>query len=386
MRDSVRLGRIAGVGVGLNWSLAAMVVLVAVGLAQNRFYTDAPGYAGSTYTFVGVLTALGLLAGVLAHEMGHALVARRRGLTVDGITLSWMGGVTRIEGDTGSATTELLVAGVGPLVSALLGGLLWLVRMEGGHLGGGPLFMAAVGWLAWMNLALAAFNILPAAPLDGGRVLHALVWAAGRDRWKATRVAAGTGVVLGVATVIFGFTVAERQGGDLFNGLLIGFVGWWLVASARGELGASVVQRALHGVRVTEVMRPVGEAPGWITIRSFMEDYAGRRPGWVWLLKDWSGEYAGVLVSDAVQSVPYPNWDLSRPLDVCLPVTATAGASPSEEALDVMARTGGSQVVFVVSEGRTLGAVLPRDVEALVRTRSRVVRGRQPAPGSHPLG
>jgi Zn-dependent protease len=383
MRDSIRLGRIAGVRIGVHWSLLAMVVLVAGGLASNRFSLDAPGYSGGAYAVAGVLTAGGLLIGVLLHELGHAVVARWRGLTVDGITLSWMGGVTRIEGDTGSAGNELMVAGIGPLTSAAVGGLLWLGRIGAVHSGGGALLLTSLGWLAWINIVLAVFNILPAAPLDGGRVLHALVWAAGRDRWRATRIAAGAGVVLGAATIALGLIVIER-GTSTYNGLLIGFIGWWMLASARAELGSGAVQQVLDGVRVGDVMRPVGEAPGWITIRSFVEQYSSSRPGWVWLLRDWNGGYAGVLVGDAVAAVPYPNWDFTRPLDVAVPVTATAGASPDEDALSVLARTSGRQVIFVVSDGQTVGAVLPHDVEALVRTRGRVVRGRRPATG--PVG
>ncbi|HET6965425.1 MAG TPA: site-2 protease family protein [Acidimicrobiales bacterium] len=380
MKDSVQLGRIAGVRVGVHWSLLVMVALVAGGLASNRFSYDAPGHSGAAYAVAGILTAVGLLVGVLLHELGHALVARRRGLTVDGITLSWMGGITRIEGDTGSWVNEILVAGIGPLTSGAVGGLLWLGRVGAGHWGAGSLVLAALGWLAWINVVLAVFNILPAAPLDGGRVLHAVVWAAGRDRWRATRVAAGTGVVLGGAIVVLGLVVTERSQ-DLYNGLVIGFIGWWLLGSARAELGSGALHRALDGVRIADVMRPVGEAPGWITIRSFVEQYSTSRPGWVWLLRDWNGGYAGVLVGDAVAAVPYPNWDLTRPLDVALPVNLTTGAAPDDDALSVLARSGGRQVIFVVAEGRTLGAVLPSDVEALVRTGGRVVPGRRPAAG-----
>ncbi|MDA8043668.1 MAG: site-2 protease family protein [Actinomycetota bacterium] len=378
MKDSIRLGRVAGVKVGMHWSLLVMVALVAGGLAENRFSYDAPGYTHTAYIVAGVLTAVGLLVGVLLHELGHALVARRRGLSVDGITLSWMGGVTRIEGDTGSALNELLVAGIGPLTSAAVGGLLWLARLLAGGAGAGPLVLTALGWLAWINVVLAVFNLIPASPLDGGRVLHSVVWLAGRDRWRATRIAAGTGVLLGAAIVVLGFMVAERSA-DLYNGLLIGFIGWWILASARYELGSGAVQQALDGVRVGDVMRPVGEAPGWITIRAFVEQYSSRRPGWVWLLRDWSGGYGGVLVGDALAAVPYPNWDLARPLDVSVPMAMTSGASPDEDALTVMGRSEGRQVVFVVSGGHTLGAVLPNDVEAMVRMSGRVARGRRPA-------
>lgn len=379
MRDSIRIGRVAGVRVGVHWSLVVMVVLVASGLARSRFATEAPGYSGTAYAVAGGLTAVGLLIGVLLHELAHAVVARSQGLSVDGITLSWMGGVTRIEGDTRRPRTELFVAGVGPVASGVVGLILWLARLGVSGWGAGSLVLASLGWLAWINIVLAGFNLIPAAPLDGGRVLHAIVWAAGKNRWRATQVAAGTGVALGAAVVVLGLVLTERNH-DLFDGFLIGFMGWWLLASARTELGSGAVHQALDGVRLSQVMRPVGEAPGWITIRAFAEQYAGNRPGWVWLLRDWSGQYAGVLSGDTLGAVPYPQWDLARPLDVALPLAATTGASPEEDALAALARTAGSRVIFVVAGGHTLGAVLPSDVEAMVRSAGRTVPGRQPAP------
>jgi Zn-dependent protease len=378
VRDSFRLGRVAGVSVGMHWSLLVLAALVASGLAENRFASEAPGKSTAAYALAGILTAAGLLAGVFLHELAHAIVARRRGLQVDGITLSWMGGVTRIQGDTRKASTELLVAGVGPATSAVIGGLLWAIRLGAESAGAGHLVVAALGWLAWINIVLAAFNLLPASPLDGGRVLHGLVWAAGKDRWRATRVAAGMGLALGAAVVLVGLWVTERYQ-DLLDGVLVGFIGWWLVASARAELGGGAVQHALEGVTVSDLMRPVGEAPGWVTIRSFMDQYASSRPGWVWLLQSWNGGYAGVLVGDALAAVPYPNWDLARPLDVAVPLTSTTGASPDEDAMAALARIGGDRVILVVSGGHTLGAVLPSDIEAMVRAGGRTVAGSRPA-------
>jgi len=365
MNDTIRLGRVAGVRVGLNWSLLAMVALLAGGLADNRFAIDAPGYSGTAYALAGALTALTLLVGVLLHELGHAVVARRVGLRVDGITLSWMGGVTRIEGDAHSPAAELGIAGVGPLVSAAFGGALWLVRIGVVAAGGGRLAVSALGWLAVINVVLAVFNLLPAAPLDGGRVLHALVWATTRDRWRAARVASGAGMGLGTIMVGVGFLVLMR-GTDLLDGFFISFIGWWLLGSARTERQLAQVRHSLDGVRISDVMRPVGAAPGWITIRTFAESYAGGRPGWVWLLEKWDGGYGGVLLGDTIGSVPFPQWDLSRPLDVAVPISATTGATPDEDTLEVVSRTGGKQVILVVDGGRTVGAVLPADLEALV--------------------
>lgn len=380
MRDSLRLGRIFGVRVGIHWSLLVLVALVASGLAENRFSIEAPGHSDGAYVTAGILTALGLLAGVFLHELAHALVARRQGMTVDGITLSWMGGITRMDGESRRPSTELMVAGVGPLTSAALGGALALIRLGVPTTGMGALDGAALGWLAWINVVLAAFNLLPAAPLDGGRVLHALVWAAGKDRWRATRVAAGTGVALGAVTVAAGLIVAEHSR-NLFSGLIIGFMGWWLLASARAELGSGAAHHSLDGVRVADIMRPVGEAPGWITIRAFMEQYAATRPGWVWLLRDWSSpSYRGLLVGDTAAAVPYPSWDLARPVDVSLPIAETTGARPDEDVLAVAARSGG-KVILAVADGHTLGAVLPGDLEAFIRSGRRIAPDTRPAPG-----
>ncbi len=379
MNDTVRLGRVAGVQVGLNWTLLAMVALIAGGLADNRFPLAAPGYPGAAYALAGALTALVLIVGVLLHELGHALVARRFDLRVDGITLSWMGGITRMEGDANTPGGEFAVAGIGPVVSAAVGGLIWVVRLLVLHAHGGNLAVSALGWLAFINVLLAIFNLLPAAPLDGGRVLHSIVWAVTRNRWRATLVASAAGVGLGAVLAGIGL-LALLRGVDPLDGFIVTYIGWWLLSSARAERQLAQVRRSLEGLRISEVMRPVGAAPGWITIRAFAEGFASGRPGWVWLLEKWDGGYGGVLLGDTIGSVPFPQWDLARPLDVAFPISAAIGAAPEEDTLEVVSRTdgtGGKQVILVVDGDRTVGAVLPSDLEALVK-----MGRRRPVPSS----
>jgi Zn-dependent protease len=366
MRDSLRLGRIAGVRVGLNWSLVAIVAIVAVELARNRFPYDAPGYSSTSYAVAGFATAAVLLFGVLLHELGHAVVARRFGLQVDGITLSWMGGVTRIQGETEGPGAEFWVAGVGPLVSAAFGAALLVVRLLVEGSGAGGLLVAALGWLGGINLFLAIFNLLPAAPLDGGRVLHAVVWVLGRDRWRATRAAGITGIGLGAIMIVVGFVMISGRLNAL-DGLLVAAIGWWILGSARMELTLGAVHHALDGVSMSDIMRPVGSAPGWITVRAFADGYATGHPGWVWLLEGWGGGYSGAILGDSLAALPLPQWDLVRPVDLAIPISETTGAGPTEEALTVMRRRDGKEVIFVVDGGRTVGAVLASDVDALVR-------------------
>jgi Zn-dependent protease len=292
MRDTVRLGRIIGVPIGLNWSLMVIVAIFAFGLAQNRFPADAPGYGHETYYVVGALTAVALLVAVLLHELGHAIVARRSGLQVEGITLSWMGGVTRIVGDTTSPAREFGVAAIGPLVSFTLGALLWGGRSIAETLGAGRLTISAITWLAVINVVLAVFNLLPASPLDGGRILHAAIWSVTRDRWRAAKATSWAGVVLATLTISLGvYEVIGRRDG--IDGALVAILGWWILTAARDEERQAQVHRALDGVRIHQIMRPVASAPGWITTYELVSRFATAHPDTVWMLERWGGGAGG---------------------------------------------------------------------------------------------
>jgi Zn-dependent protease len=382
VKDNIRLGRIGGVTIGLNWSLVVIAVLLAVGLAQNRLPADAPGAGSGAYALAGAATAVALLVAVLLHELGHAVLARRAGLTVDGITLSWLGGVTRIEGDTASPASEFAIAVVGPAVSLALGGVLWAVRLP---LTGGDhrLVVSSLGWLAVINVALAAFNLVPASPLDGGRVLHAIIWGATGDRWRATRWASRAGMVLGALMVAYGFSRFLAPG-DEIDGLVFALLGMWILSSARGEEQAGVVQAVLDPLRVADLMRPVGAAPGWMTVRTFIEAYDSPHPGWVWLLSRWDRPgFDGLVAGDALRMVPPQQWDRIRPIDVAVSPDQAVAARAGEPALAALRRTNGRQVILVVEGGRTVGAVLPADVEALLRGGRRPVGApRSPAGAS----
>jgi hypothetical protein len=139
---------------------------------------------------------------------------------------------------------------------------------------------------------------------------------------------------------------------------------------------------------VADLMRPVGAAPGWITARTFVEQYGSTRPGWVWLLEGWGGGYQGIMASEALRSVPPDEWDLRRPIDVAVPVENAIGAEPDDDALTTLARTDGHQVVLVVAGGHTVGAVLPSDVDAVLRSGERPQRapGWPTRPASTPVG
>jgi Zn-dependent protease len=261
MKDTIRLGRIAGVQVGLHWSLLLIGGVLAADLAGRRFPATAPGYSGPAYELAAGATAFLFLGCVLAHELGHAIVARREGIGVDGITLWFVGGVTRLTSDAATPRAELSVSGAGPLVSFVLG----VVMVGGGtalHAGAvSPLLVAALTWLGVINIVLAVFNVLPGAPLDGGRLLYAFVWSRHGDRRRATRTASRAGEILG-ATLIGSGLLEFAFGAAAGGGLWIAFIGWFLLTGARAEANAAAARAVTIGSRPTSART---DATEWST-------------------------------------------------------------------------------------------------------------------------
>jgi Zn-dependent protease len=300
------------------------------------------------------------LAGILAHELSHAIVARREGLEVDGIVLWLLGGYTRVRGDSPSPGAELRVSGVGPLVSLLIG-IGFAVVAVGGHVVGvGRLWVATVEWLAVINVALAIFNLLPGAPLDGGRVLHAALWRRSGDRLRATRAVCRTGRALGA--IMIGLGVAEiltgRSGGDA---LWLGLVGWFLMAAAGAEESQAQVADALTGLRVGDLMAPwpvVG--PGWLTVQAFFDEYVSRSPQPAWPVEQWGGGLAGLVPVGALAAIPPAERWRIRAVDLAIPLAMLATARPDEPAVDLYERMGDRRAGWALvydTAGRLIGVV-----------------------------
>jgi Zn-dependent protease len=226
MRDSIRLGRIAGIPVGVHWSLLVIGVLLTVQLAEGL-----PGTTGAVTILVGAAAAIGLFASVLAHELGHSVVARRAGVRVEGITLWLLGGVARIPGEFPDARAQLRVALAGPLVSVALALGFGAATVIGGALALPEVLVAALGWLALVNAVVTVFNLVPAAPLDGGRILAAVLWMRHGDREGATISAAGAGRVFGWV-LIGGGLVGMLNGANTIWPALLGL---FVLAAADAE-------------------------------------------------------------------------------------------------------------------------------------------------------
>lgn len=272
MRASFRLGRVAGVPVGVNWSVLVIFALIWWGLSASQFPRSYPDRPVILYVLSGLVAAVVFFLGLLAHEVSHAIVAKNNGLEVGGITLWLFGGVAELRGEAKSPGAELRIAGIGPLVSLIIGvvfGAFAIILAQVGYRG---LLLGVLAWLAGINILLAVFNVLPAAPLDGGRLLRAGVWRWTGDRTKASVVAARAGWVLGALLIVVGLW--QFIAGRGFGGLWLALIGWFLIGAAGMEERQARMGSALQGVRVADVMTPQPQtASGDMTVADFVDHY-----------------------------------------------------------------------------------------------------------------
>ncbi|HSJ61718.1 MAG TPA: site-2 protease family protein [Jiangellaceae bacterium] len=368
MRQSVRLVRVAGIPVGAHWS-ALIIAALVVGLVGGALLPAAtPGYPQSLYWLVAVVAAGVFLAALLAHELAHAIVARRHGIQVRAITLWALGGVAEIEGDAPDPRTEFAIAVAGPLTSLGAAGAFWLATV-GVSAAGWPIVLPAVlGWLAFMNVALAVFNLLPGAPLDGGRVLHAVLWWRYGDRARADQAAKRSGEVLGVVLIAVG--VFEAIALAWAGGLWLALIGWFLVSAARSEASARAARDRLAGLRVRDIMTPHPDsAPGWVSIDWFVTTIAGRSRQTAFPVVDLSGAPVGFVEVEMLAAVPVAERGMTRVDRVAVRVPPEHVLGPDDPATVVLERPAlGREVIgLVVDAGQVVGMLTTLDVARLMR-------------------
>ena len=245
----LRLGRVAGVDIGINWSWLIVVALITWSLAAEVFPTSNEGLGTATYIAMALVATILYFGSLLLHELAHAVQARREGMQVSGITLWVFGGVARFSGSFPSAGAEFRVAFAGPLMTLLLGAAF----VAGARLLRLPAAVdAVVAWLGLMNLFLFAFNMLPAVPLDGGRVLHSALWKLRGSLSWATQVAGRLGQLFGVLMIVGGVLLTVYE--DFASGLWLVLIGWFVAAAAAAETEMSTARQALSGLYVSDAM------------------------------------------------------------------------------------------------------------------------------------
>lgn len=347
-RASVPLGQWSGVPMTAHWSAAATLVLFAWLLADDVLPSAAPGHTHGAYWALGAVTAAVVLVTLLAHELAHAVVARRYGLRIKGITLWMLGGVTELDGDPPSPRADAWIAVAGPLVSMGVGlasgAFAWAV---------GGLVGAALFWLAVVNVVLGLFNLLPGAPLDGGRLLRALLWRRYGDRARAAMAAGSAGRVLGTALVALGLVVVVL--GDL-TGLWLALIGWFVRTGSDAERYAAGLDR-LRGTTAAEIMAPVpATAPDWWTVGRLLEEPWSCRPQEAIPVVDLAGQVTGVVDPRRLYRLPPKKRDTTRLRGIAAGVAILAPTAPVADCLPVVQR---GTTVVVVEAGRPLGLISP---------------------------
>jgi Zn-dependent protease len=350
----------------MNWSLLIVFVLITLTLDEG-FSDTVSGYPDATYWVLAVIVTVLFYACLLAHELAHSVLARRAGLPVRGITLWLFGGVSQLGGEPASADDMLRISLVGPLTSVVVGLGFAAVGVLVAVAGGPELLVVASGWLGGINIFLAVFNLAPAAPLDGGRVLAALLWRHHGDRVRAEVSATHAGMVFGYVLIALGVVVFLVGGG--IGGLWFVFLGWFLLSAARAEASHVQLRDALVGVRVADVMssQPV-VAPASLTVDEFFEQYALRYRFSTFPLEGPDGDLAGLVTMSRLKAVPRQDRASTTVRDIACPMSDVPVAAPEEPIVDLLGRmtdaTDGR--ALVLADGQLVGLVSPTDISRTI--------------------
>ncbi|MEJ7803864.1 MAG: site-2 protease family protein [Candidatus Limnocylindria bacterium] len=332
MGSGWKVGRVAGIDLAIHPSWLVIAFLLTFSLADALFPRLIPGWTTGQYWLVGVGTAFLFFASVLAHEFSHAIIARRLGLKVAGITLFIFGGATSIETDSRSARDEALIALAGPVASLLIGGAFLGI----GALVPQPEVRAIVGWLGIINIVLGAFNLVPGYPMDGGRVLRAILWRVRGDPLTATRQAAMVGRVIGYLMVAGGIYWALRSR-DIGSGLWLALVGWFLATSAEATMQQAGVERSLSGVRVRDAMdaTPPAISPNE-SVADLVSERMLRGDDRSFLVRHPDGGLAGMVTLGDVRRLPRDSWADRRVTDIMTRYGDLATIGPDEPLADAL--------------------------------------------------
>ena len=377
MRGTIQIGRLLGIPIGVHFSWFVPLVLV-LGLLATRFYPEVlPADSAWVHWGLAALTGLLFFTCIVLHELGHSVVARYFGIPVQSITLFVLGGVAQITRDAKKPGPELLMALAGPAVSILLGGVfmgLWW------FMGQGTTAASTMWeWLWIMNLALGIFNMLPAFPMDGGRVLRATLWGVTRNFRRSTRMAVWVGRALAWALIGLGFlwTFESRllpvQAGPM-AGVQFLLIGWFLLMYAGSSLRQTELLAELDRVPVRSVM--VREIPAVYvheTARHLLNGaMAGYGPGRDWAFVSGNDRFAGVVPRATVERVPESEQDTKVAGDLMIPAAALRPIGPDESLAEVMQRFQEQtvRVIPVVDGGEVVGLVHEGQMHQILRRRT----------------
>ena len=369
----IRIFTLLGFQVWVDASWLLLALLIAWTLAAGVFPAALPGLGAPTYWWMAVVATIGLLGSIVFHETAHSLVARRFGIEIRGITLFIFGGVAEMPAEPGSAHAEFLMALAGPVASIVLAAVLFALYGMIGSFEGPQTIGAVVWYLGFLNFMLAAFNLVPAFPLDGGRMLRAALWGWRQDIGWATRIAARIGDGFGILLIVFG--VIEVLRGNLIGGVWQVLIGMFLRGASGAGYRQTMAQRLLAGLSVSEAMTPDPiTVPPDLPIARFIEEYVYR-----YHHREFPVARDGVLIGSigtrqvaALDRRHWPQTPVAAIAQACTPADTIA---PEAAVLDAIARMSGEgrSRLFVVREGQLVGIVSHRDLVELLSVRLELI-------------
>lgn len=358
----MRIGTIAGFELRIHWSTLVIFGLLVASLAAVQLPDQAPGASRAAHVVAALLAGLAFYVGLLAHEVSHAVLARREGIEVHSLTLWLLGGMAALDGEPRSAGADLRIAGVGPLVSLVIA--LGFAAAAGAVelADGSELLVATLSWLAGINAILGLFNLLPAAPLDGGRILRAALWAWRGDRVRAAKTAAGAGEVLGYLLIGLGIASLLWPGIGLLWFLLLG---WFIINAARAEREQVELQDTLGDLPVSAAMSPDPvTAPASVTVTELLDEYVLRTRHSAFPVVDDVGVPVGLVTLNRIRAVPAERRSEVRAADIACARDDVVTASPHDRLVDVLPQLNSCADgrALVVSGGRLRGLLTATDV------------------------
>lgn len=372
MKSQIKLGTVFGVELGLHYSWLVIALLITFSLAA-QFHATNRNWSEAVVWSTSILTGVLFFAFLFAHELSHAMVAKARGIPIHKITLFLLGGVAQIEKEASDAKTEFWMAIVGPFTSGVIGLILlalawafgWVPRTAAATPG-----ISLLVWLGYINLALAAFNMIPGFPLDGGRVLHAILWWTMDDAARSTRAAARVGQV--IAVFFIGVGILEFFQGAGLNGLWMAFIGWFLLQAAGASYMQVQVGSLLRGLRVKDVMSTDCKTvdPN-ISLQDFVHQIllpSGRRC----FLVVQDSRLLGLMTPNEVRTVEPAAWPSTTVRSVMRPADKIHFVSRDMSAMDALEMMGREDVnqLPVMTDGRVEGIVSRAHVMQVIRSRA----------------
>ena len=382
MSESLHLGRIRGIRIGLNWSLLPIFFLLAWSLADSLLPAAAPGFASWGYWVFALLTTAAFYASLLAHELAHALVARRHGVNVKGIVLWVFGGVAQMENDSPNPRAELELTAAGPATSFALAaaGLLlaWILSLAGAS----QLLVSSLRWLGAINGLLAVFNLLPAFPLDGGRILRAALWRRWGDRMRATATASRVGRIGGYVLIAVG-ALELLVGAGALSGIWLALIGWFITMASGQQYEQLSRQSHLRDLQVADAMSAqLMAVPASPTVAQVIAQYVRPSRFSSFPVLGPDGGLVGLATVQRMARLPRESWATTPILAASATPAETVQCSPRDRLADVATQIEASadRRAVVIDAGRVVGILTASDVKRAIE-RSRLFTAASPGAG-----